>query len=355
MKALYIIIIAACIVNANPIMTRIINEFQVAPSNSERIEFHYLVTPVQDTLISDSISLLNTTLITPGGTSLVDTALYLEGTGYAIIDTSILSGNFGLPDDSGFITTYDGGGFYPFWDSISYPNEASTPPAHYSAAKFHCRYWYQELPITWYLFMEDWYIDLTPTFGLPNDDYPGCTISGHVYDYYGQPLSNARVTATAQEDWYEDGGIVNPPQYHKSCTTYTASDGSYSVDSLLPWQYYVDVWANGYVPDTQLTGTLRCTEPITNLDFYLLIGITEDREHQNILRSYVYPNPFFKDLNIKLAKPHPHIEIYDVTGKLYARILNRNLSSHIRIDGTNLSRGIYFISVPGQKIKIIKL
>jgi len=349
MRRLFIvIIITACIVHANPIITEIVNEFQIAPASSEQVEFRYFAYPAQDTVINDTIPLINIPIITPPGTSFVDINLYLPGMGYVIINESILSGEFGLPDDSGFIDI-------PFFEihPIDYPQDVPTPPIYCSTAKFHCWYWFQELPYTWYILMVDWYIDSTPTFGQPNDDYPGCLVAGHVYDYNGQPLSNARVTATAWESWSDGGGFINPPQYHTCCTTYTATDGSYLIDSLLPWQYYVSVYADGYIPDTKLTPYLRCTEPST-LDFHLLLGIAEDEHQQNIAQAYAFPNPFFTELNVVLGKPCPSIEIYDVTGKLCMRTENPHSHKHIDIDGSHLAAGIYFLSVPGQKIKIVK-
>jgi hypothetical protein len=268
-----------------------------------------------------------------------------------VIDRSILTGIFELPDDSGYIAIHSPS---PYGlDSIFYPGHATTwccapvPPYNCSAAKFHV-YGY-----TWfeYILISDWYIDSTPTFGAPNDDYPGCAISGCVYGNNNQPISGARVTAITADY----AATTFPPfEYHTCCTTYTLSDGSYCFDSLLPYYYYVDVYSNGYLPDTQSTGRLCCTDPLTNFDFFLQTGIAENTENELAAFS-VQPNPFRNVLHITLREPIERVEIYDVTGKLMRRVDNVNLSSDLSVDCADLPRGIYFVALKDQKLKVIKL
>ena len=343
-RAFSFIVIMACIAYANPVAMEIVSEFQVAPTTSEQIEFRYFEYPLQDTIINDTIPLQNTLIITPAGSSIIDTPLYLPGMGYAIIDESVLSGNFGLPDDSGYIGVPD----FEI-DYLYYPSELPAPQAYYSAAKFH--FFVYDSSWSWpYELVEDWYIDSTPTFGQPNDDYPGCIVTGHVYDHQGQPLSGARVTATAYENYW---ALLSPPQFNKCCTTYTTSDGSYLIDSLLPWYHNVSAYADGYTPDTQLTAYLRWSEPIT-VDFYLL-GIGETEHTQKTARPYAFPNPFYTDLYIMLVEPTANINLYDITGKLCMKVNNENLHKYIHIDCSHLPEGIYFLSLPGQRIKVVKL
>lgn len=117
---------------------------------------------------------MNGKVITPAGTSIIDTAITLPGCGYAVIDTSVLTGPFGLPGDTGFINTY-----LPLsFDSICYPCSSFSlkhlvippPPADASATKYH--YWEYDSR-EGYFAITDWYIDYPPTFGFDNDDYPG--------------------------------------------------------------------------------------------------------------------------------------------------------------------------------------
>ncbi|MGB7055267.1 MAG: carboxypeptidase-like regulatory domain-containing protein, partial [bacterium] len=282
------------VLSANPIMIEVINEFQVAPYDSERVELRYLQSAAGDTIFTETFDLYNTEVVTPAGVAYVDTNILLAGMGQTVIDRSALTGVFELPEDTGYVMIL---GVESLGDSIFYPGHATTwccapaPPYYCSAAKFHC---YAYIWDDYYL-ISDWYIDSTPTFGAPNDDYPGCLVSGYVYDNYSQPIFGARVTAT----FFDLPSVIFPPlPYQVCCTTFTASNGSYYFDSLLPYDYYVDVNVNGYLPDTQYTGGLCCTDPITNLDFYLQTGITEDQEWGIVAGPFVRPNPFHSVLHI---------------------------------------------------------
>ncbi|MGB3340317.1 MAG: T9SS type A sorting domain-containing protein [bacterium] len=340
------IIILSCIVNANPILRHVINELQVAPFDSQRVELHYFERETADTIYGDTIPLINTPFLTPAGSSYVDTNIYFAVDSYAVIDPSVLSGSFGLPYDSGYISTYHN---YWYLDSVVYPDDLPGPPYNASVARFHC-FCYDS---TWYppwCLIDDWYIDSTPTFGHANDDYPGCIITGHVYDYGGSPIGDARVTARIDE-W---GSVIyNPPQYSKCCTTFTDSQGTYSFDSLLPLYYYVDVDAEGFMPDTQMSSLLKNVTPDT-IDFYMQTGIAENRFDEHIAETYIYPNPIRNSFNIVLSKPSPDIKIYDVTGKLQLNIENKSGSNKISINCSPFSNGIYFIVIDKEKFKVIK-
>lgn len=340
------IIIFSCIVNANPIIKHVINELQVAPFDSQRVELHYFEREAADTIYGDTIPLMNTLFVTPAGTSYIDTNIYFAVDSYAVIDPSVLNGSFGLPYDSGYINTYHN---YWYWDSVVYPDEVPGPPYNASVARFHC-FCYDSTGYPPWRLVDDWYIDSTPTFGYENDDYPGCIITGHIYDYIGSPLSDARVTA-----WIDEWGFViyNPPQYSKCCTTFTDSQGTYSFDSLLPWFYYVDVYAEGFMPDTQMSTLLKSVTPDT-IDFYMQTGIAENRSNEYIAEAFIYPNPIRNSFNIILSKPSPNIKIYDVTGKLQLNIENKSASNKISIDCSRFSSGIYFIAVGEQRLKAIK-
>lgn len=328
--------------NANPIVVEVINEFQVAPYDSERVELRYLQSSALDTVFSDNHPLFNIAVGTPAGQALIDANLYLSGIEPTVIDRAVLTGNFGLPDDSGFVS------IGLFDDSIRYPADAPAPPVYWSAAKFHCyTYVWNE-----YYLISDWYLDATPTFGAPNDDYPGCIASGYVYDLSSQPLSGARVTATV----FNTAAYVFPPMpYYTCCTTSTAVNGAYSFDSLLPCWYEIVVCADGHLPDTQVVGQLCWIAPVANINFYLPTGIAEYGEHNARNRSRVYPNPFYDYLHITLSEPVGSVDIYDVTGMRMRRINNENKSTDFVVDCADLPRGIYFIALKEQKLKIIKL
>ena len=339
--------------NANPIAIEVINEFQVAPYDSERVELQYLQSAALDTIFTEVFNLYNTEVLTPAGVAYVDTTIFLTGMGQTVIDRSVLMGIFGLPDDTGYVAVVFA---EPIGDSIFYPGHATmwpyapVPSTYSSAAKFHC-YVYMDYPLEYWV-IYDWYIDSTPTFGAPNDDYPGCLVAGHVYDNSNQPLVGARVTAN-----FSSLGSATFPQlpYYTCCTTYTATDGAYYFDSLLPYFYDIDVYVDGYVPDTQSVGILCCTDPLTNLNFYLETGIEENRKYDARARSFVRPNPFRSVLYIVMREPSKNVNIYDVTGKLIRQIDNQNLSTNLTVDCADLPRGIYFVALKEQRLKVIKL
>lgn len=337
--------------SANPVMVEVINEFQVAPYDSERVELRWLEGVTYDSLFTITISLHNFVISTPAGVAYIDTNISMAGMEPIMIDRSLLTGDFGLPDDSGYIKLAD------FYDSLYYPGpvtlwqHAPTPPDFCSACKFHCYMFRTDYYEYWLI--SDWYIDATPTFGSPNDDYSGCLAAGHVYDLYNQPLAGACVTAEIVEEEYS---VFLPLPYHTCCTTYTAVDGSYSFDSLLPYYYDVQVSASGYVPDTQYSiGRLCNTVPTTNVDFFLQPGITGNHKYEVLMGSFVRPNPFHNAFHLTMREPLQHIDIYDVTGKLMRRVDNQSLDTDVTVDCADLSRGIYFVALKDQKLKVIKL
>lgn len=346
-----ILLIMAVLLHANPILVEVINEFQVAPYDSERVELRYLQSSAHDTAFVETFPLINVPVGTPTGQAFINANIYLTGMDETVVDRSVLSGNFALPEDSGFIFIE----IWPGGDSIYYPGHATTwrhapaPPPYASAAKFHC-YAYDAGFLEYWL-IADWYIDPTPTFGAPNDDYPGCLVAGRVYDQANQPLAGARVTATVDYSAFLTFPAV---EYRLCCTTYTAVDGAYHLDSLLPFYYHIDVHAEGYLPDTQGVGLLCCTDPITDLDFHLPTGIAE---HNNIAPDrgpHVWPNPFKRELRITMPQPLPVIDIYDVTGALMRRVANEALKTVLTVDCAGLPPGIYFVGPGKWKAKVIK-
>lgn len=354
----WILLILPCIITANPIFTEVINEFLVEGSSSDCIELRYLASPTIDTVYTAILPLINTLVVTPAGSSFIDTNIFLHGPECLAIDGSVLGGSFWLPYNSGYAKMYNDS--ISVWDSIFYPGHstvwpvhAPTPPTNCSSAKFHCFVydslgWYHP----WWWKLTDWYVDYTPTFGTPNDDYPGCEVSGYVYDSNLQPLGEALVTASIDE-WF--GIIYNPQGHHKYCTTYTWSDGSFSFDSLLPYHYYIVVSADGYPPDTHYTGILCCTDPLTNLCFNLQTGIAEYGDKMAVGGLSVYPNPFHNILYITASEADEIGKIYDITGELVGKIENMRADDIISFDGRQLPAGVYFLYVAEKKIKVIKL
>ncbi|MEO0184546.1 MAG: hypothetical protein ABIL22_02010 [candidate division WOR-3 bacterium] len=354
---------------SNPIAMEVINEFQTATSDSQRIEFRFFQIPAYDTLFSDQ-PLLNGMIATPGCTAYIDTNIILPGCGYAVIDTSVLTGNFSLPGDSGLIKTE-----LPYcWDSICYPCSSFSwkhliipaPPAGASAAKYHC--WLFDSTEGYWL-ITDWYIDYTPTFGFDNDDYPGCNISGYVCESgSGPPIPGAMIEAILPP-YYQ---VCNYEPYYIACTTYTQSDGLYSLDSLLPLHYYISVSASGYQSMYDTTPVLHTLRPLTGFNFYLL-GVEEDNTGQSLNTNgpglKVYPVMFSKTVTIEfqvLTKVREQnkndLRIYDITGRLIRQWNFETIDQRYQVvwNGTDnfgkvVPKGIYYICFRGSKTKVIKI
>lgn len=239
----------------------------------------------------------------------------------------------------------------PFRDTVFYPGQMPVPQAGHSASVFYV--FYYNMGYGGYYERQDWYIDSTPTFGSSNDDYPGCIVSGYVYDSVGLPLSGAQLTAALHEQ-LPLIDVVEKPPFYSCCTTYSQSDGGYVFDSLLPWQYEICAYMGGYEPDTIMTSYLKALEPLTDVNFYLTVGIDEFIQNRLDYTAQVYPNPFGTVFTLLLTDPIPYIEIYDITGRRRMLIDNRHLERSIVIDGRSLPSGIYFIPSIDKKFKIIK-
>ncbi|MGB7055102.1 MAG: T9SS type A sorting domain-containing protein, partial [bacterium] len=81
---------------------------------------------------------------------------------------------------------------------------------------------------------------------------------------------------------------------------------------------------------------------------------TEDEERRIVAGPFVHPNPFHSVLHITLHEPSKHVDIYDVTGELMQRIDNQHLSTDLTVDCVDLPRGIYFVVLRDQRLKVIK-
>lgn len=360
MKSLAVVFVLVALMvcaSANPIMIKVVNEFQVAPETSERIEFKLFRIPAPDTFF-DPVDLYGISVKTPVSIAVIDTHLILPGNGFVVIDSTFLSGSFDLPDSASYILVTQG------WrDSVSYPYPAPTPPSGSTAALF---YGYSYYPMDGYYMFGDWYIDVTPTLGAVNDDYPGCIINGHVYDASAQPIYGAEIVVNAG-----DNVLPHPPSY-KCCTTYTAVDGSYAIDSLQPYCYWVKVAGSSYYPDSHYTNPLRCLTP-TTVNFYLT-GTTEATPDGAIAALTVAPNPFrratrisagIRDESAKL-RGGLGLRIYDAKGSLvrcFKLPTTYSLLPTVVWDGTDqngctVPMGVYFAqldTVEGMRItKIIK-
>ena len=334
-KRIVLFIVIPILLIANPIPLYVINEFQTESSIEQWFELH-LTNPLLEG------PLLNYEVNTLAGTAVIDTNIYLPQDGYAIIDSSVLSGPFSLPPDSGFIEilTYN-------WepDSVGYPysgfRTSPAPPPGASAARFYDAYY--DIFNYWWVTTTDWYIDFTPTYNGPNDNYPGCDVSGYVYGN-GSPIENAMVVT-----WTEDYQWGYPEH-----TTHTSADGFYAFDGLMPVSYWIKVSASGYYTDSNLVFYLSAAQPITNFNFNLAeIGVCENNSLRNPKLFTIYPNPFKEMVEIRFGSDYAKnvdLKIYDIDGRCIkqfdqftAQPLNRVLWDCRDDSGRRVPPGVYFV------------
>ncbi|MEO0115549.1 MAG: carboxypeptidase regulatory-like domain-containing protein [candidate division WOR-3 bacterium] len=166
---------------ANPFIETLISEFQTAPDSLERIELHALPFPYP-------VNLGGWTITTNAGTATINPGTILPYDGYVTIDRTNTTGIFSLNDTLDTINLYDNRGFWV--DGVTWPSlpagwrNAPTPPYGGSSAIYRSNtYWIET----------NWYIDSTPTFDGPNDDWS--SISGRILNRSGQPIFNAYVRA----------------------------------------------------------------------------------------------------------------------------------------------------------------
>jgi len=186
----------------------------------------------------------------------------------------------------------------------------------------------------------------------------GGSISGHVYDLGGSPLSGCDVTAY-QGSLYQWGMVTIPKG------DATSFDGSYKIGGLRTGDYYVmastecdTIWYDNKT-NPQDADSVSVTMPYetSGIDFYLPSTAVETEDeiarcpaefelHQN------YPNPFNPETRIEytLKKAgHVSLHIYNILGEKVKTLLDQDQSAgfyQINWDGKNdkgksVSSGLY--------------
>jgi len=341
MKSLKVLILFfPMVIVANPLITGIINEFETDTLLGQKIEFHF---PYPE----GEIPLYGTEIRTSGGNPYIDTAIFLLESGYATIEQSVLSGPFFLNLVSGDFGVY----LYDYFtDRVYYPDTPFIPtPQPGTSVSRYFFYKYQNPNLFF-----DWYLDRTPTFGSPNDDYPGCRVSGYVY-IGGNPAQNAQLIADCIDS------VLNAQPYYTICTTYTQTDGFYEFDSLVPFRYWVSVYVPGFSPTWELTPVLHASRSIDNFNFTFQ-GI-EEYGNQSDDHFSISPNPFRKATTFSIGQRAvgKELKIYDINGRLVKNFdfLSGTTWNGEDIDGNILPAGVYICRfVDGNKVvtrKIVKL
>jgi len=240
---------------ANPILEYFLSEIQVAPDSLERIEIH-----MYSHERSYPVDLSGWTVTTNGGSATIDSGIVLQGpTDFAVITHENVSGTFTLGDSSDDIWL-EGASLAE--DRYLYGGGQNwTPPYGMSVAAFITTGMAgpeEYLPRVWY-------IDSTPTFGWPNDDFGG-RISGRVLDRFGRPLEYCDVLFEAAQ------GTGNT-----SCD----STGRYVMSPLGPGTYRVSAHSDStylpiYYPESVSIGVNGLRDSV-NMTMYP-VGVSEHRE-----------------------------------------------------------------------------
>jgi len=256
-KIIIVCLFAAAVAAGNPIVVRLLNEFQVAPDSLERIELHDRTGLVYD--------LEGWQVVTPAGVATINAGVRFNGPDdRVVIDRDNTTGIFSLPDSAGFIALVQPGGDTLeriAWPGDAGPNtdEAWVPPEGMSAALDYWSYGWPDPVECW-----DWYLDPTPTFGEPNDD-GDARIYGTVRGPNGLPLPGATVRISGPEG-YESGWSKYPNGDFEIRPGFGTFLLTVSKEGYLPdvWPDSIAVEVNEIVTGINITLTpVGVAEPVT--------------------------------------------------------------------------------------------
>ncbi len=333
--------------SGNPIVVYMINEYQTAPDSSERIEFH------QIPYVAD-MDLCGWKVTSKAGTSWISESVVLGEDDYVVIDSTNTFGIFDLGDEEDSIAIIDHRyPEYPYW--LIYPSIVPAPPEGASMCLFTKVIGWLDSEVT----MLDYYVDNSPTFGDPNDDYHGCCVYGGVYSAVDStPIDEASLYFQfCESDYHYCPGVLR-------CETMVHIDslGAYQVDSLYPCRYEVSVEAEGWIIKTRTVRTEGALHP-TEANFYLVKTGTESEQSRVALDDAVkvWPNPFVQEVRIQPPVGTEWLQIFDGSGRLLSELPVQGLAKWNGRDslGRNLPPGAYFIKFThraGSHVKkLIKL
>jgi hypothetical protein len=210
-----------------------------------------------------------------------------------------------------------------------------------------------------------WYIDPTPTFEAPNDNWG--MITGLIFDGADKPIDDS-----LHPKVFAAGGMHTYETY-SSVFTYPWPPGSY-VLVVTAGKYQLSAQANGY--ETQLypdSVEVASGDTVTGIDFKLAPrGIKESQDRfRNGISLVTSANPAGSNIEIKFQIPELQtvkLTVYDGIGRPVRTIVDgktRAGEHQIRWDGKNQSgqrvpSGLYFITLNAgtsaltKKIAIVK-
>lgn len=320
-SAIIYIILFVTIINANPIIITFINEIQTAPSNQEAIELH--TTPYASPY---PIDFSGWRIQSNTGFAIINQGVILPPDGFVVIDATNTTGIFNLNDTSDVVSLYNNLGF--LMDRVVYPSLPASwqcgpaPPVGGSISLYRSPLWN-----SMYWDRINWYVDLSPSFGLPNDNWS--SISGTVFNSQGQPVANRVVVA--------DG-----PTGGMHCLTDV--NGNYTIAGLGEGKYWITIWNtynqqagnyhdSVYVAYNQNVTGINITIPLTSIE----------QENIHLIQDKLssIPNPIKSNTIISLPlEKNTVLKIYDASGKLIKAIYNNQ--GKIKM---SFNPGIYFLKI----------
>jgi hypothetical protein len=322
------------LVYSNPFIVTYINEFQTTPDSLERIELH-------ETPSFGQIDLSGWTITTSAGTATINPGTILPYNGYVTIDNTNTTGIFSLNEVRDTINLYDNRGYWVdgvCWHSLpACWGNAPAPPFGGSSTIYHENWAAYENPV-------NWYIDSTPTFDQPNDDWS--SISGRVTNQSGQPV---RVEVCADGPC---GGSVG----------FSDSLGNYTIAGLGEGKYWLTTFSFNYpqgnYPESVYVGY---NQHITGINIILpFSGIEQVNKSTTPIILFSLSNPISDNSKISFIlsnKAKAIIKLYDAQGTLVRILSNGILNSGSHQFGLNLNTipGVYFLDIKiGEQKAITK-
>ena len=287
-------------------------------------------------------------ITTRAGTAVVDSGVILDTFNYVVIDRTNTSGTFSLADDSDCIRL----AIPPdTWNeqSVTYPGNPNRsagcswrPPAGLSC----CLYtWVEYWPpgFDW-VDVSTWYVDSTPTFGLPNDDYEG-GISGAVYDNNGHRLSGAGVSISSA---HGTASMLSAVQYYWPA-------GYFEEVPTGPGVFFVSAEKSGFLPGCYPDSVrLNTNERRSDINIYLYpVGLAD----QAVAAGRARPGSFWYADRLCVISERAGPARLTMVDELGRTVWNRAVELSTGVNRFSLDRrpspGIYFVRQASSVSKII--
>ncbi|MEO0086389.1 MAG: hypothetical protein ABIK37_07150 [candidate division WOR-3 bacterium] len=260
---------------ANPIMTVVFSEVQVAPDSLERLELH-----PYSWAHGFPYDLGGAQVITRAGTAVVNSGVVFENeSSYVVLDRSNLTGTFSLGDTGDLVRFVLGHDLETL--SVAYPGNpyrsherSFVPPAGMSAAVY--QWWEGVYPDLYDVYT--WYLDSTPTFGAANDDNAG-GVFGTVRDDDSVGLAGATVTLSGPNGAFQMTTWSGYPSPY--------GRGYYFQKPTGPGRFWMSVTLPDYLPWSLAESLELGANELRQIDVVLVpdtVGVEEQAARTQVLQ-----------------------------------------------------------------------